>query len=116
MIGLTHGMARATFTVPAAAGAYASQEIHLRQHQGSYDHVQALRVLVEDDPPTGAVVELDLLRAGGSPETDWVTATITYNAKGLGALVELAGWRGVRVRAKSGGTAGNLPVSVSWHS
>lgn len=116
-------MKRVNFTVPAGAGSYAPEVLELKQGDTGpgapvtlWDHVDELREMVEALPAT-AQIEVDLLIAGksGAQVADWllnVTAPLT--ATGLGPIVQLAGWYGVRVRAKSGGTGGTATVSVSW--
>lgn len=114
------GEARASFTVPAGAGAYAPEEIYLKLPEsnvpaGLYDLVSQLRILIEALIAT-AVVEVWILRMGGDPSSagDWFNSGISQNAAGLSALIEMSSAAGIKLRAKSGGTAGNMPVTVFW--
>lgn len=113
------GEARVNFAVPAAAGQYAPEVLYIAQEQSPkalLDAILELRLLVESIP-AGAEIEVDLLRAGGDPRSagDWLGAALSYNAAGLAAKEELAGAR-ARVRAKSGGMAGDAVVNAYWTS
>jgi hypothetical protein len=118
------GYARVTFVVPATGGNYAPETIITRQgDSGVLDKVSMLAVYVES-LPAAAEIEVDLLKPGEDPAlaASWLLDIRTITAVGLvfwGASLEhswlnLAGWPGVRIRAKSGGTSGNSIVSVSW--
>lgn len=114
---MARGRRRVSFTVPAEADAYAPEVLYLAQEQSVralFDPISELRLLVED-LPADAVVEVDLLRAGGNPAVagDWITAALTYDAAGLAAKEELAGALG-RVRVKSGGAGGEAVVNAFW--
>lgn len=110
-----------TFTVPAPAGEYAPEILYLcrdNQPLSGLDCVDQLRLLVRELPAT-AEVEIDLRKPGGGDPTldaswnlDIGIASIA--AVGLTALLEYAGWPGVRIRVKSGGTGGNAVCDVSW--
>jgi hypothetical protein len=110
-----------TFVVPAGAGAYAPEVLLLNasnEVKGGLDCVDRLRVLARTLPAT-AEVEIDLKKPGGgdpSLDSSWNldigVASIT--AIGLSALLEYAGWPGIRIRVKSGGTGGNAVVDASW--
>jgi hypothetical protein len=114
---MSRGAYRAAFAVPAGAGAYAPEVIYTRPEQarGAFDDVSELSVLVEGTFPAGATVEVDLLRNGGDPETsaDWINGA-SYTTGKLQTMIEIAGWEGIRIRAKSAGTAGSLPISARW--
>jgi hypothetical protein len=62
------------------------------------------------------VVEVWALRHGGDAKNaaHWFNTTISHNAAGMSALIELAATTKVKLRAKSGGTAGNMAVSAFW--
>ena len=118
------GYARETFVVPAGAGSYAPEEIITRQGDSLVlDKISKLAVYVES-LPASAEIEVDLLKPGTDPRlaASWILDSQSLVAVGLvywGASAEhswlyLAGWPGVRIRAKSGGTAGDSIVSVSW--
>lgn len=108
------------FTIPATSGNYAAEVLRLQHdsglRSGLYHHVERLVVHVES-LPTGARVEVDVLKANGNPmvEGDWVKNVDAATAVGFYVPVELAGWNGVRVRGKSGGNAGSAKTHVSWH-
>lgn len=120
MLGNERSTAYVDFAVPAGAGAYAPEVLYLKNERGEktglYHQVEALVVNVES-LPAGAQVEVDVLKANGNPsaEADWVKNVDRAAAIGLYAPVELAGWNGVRIRAKSGGAAGSAKTHVSWH-
>lgn len=112
-----------TFTVPLAAEAYAPEVLYLSPSNNpleGLDYVDQLRVLVRS-LPAACEIQIDLKKPGsGDPTLDasWnldvgVAALV---AAGLAALLEYAGWPGVRIRAKSGGTAGAAIVDASWIS
>jgi hypothetical protein len=110
-----------TFVVPGGAGEYAPETLLLNidnDVKSGLDCVDKLRVLVRTLPAT-AEVEIDLKKPGGGDPTldsswnlDIGIASIT--ALGLSALLEYAGWPGIRIRVKSGGTGGNAVVDASW--
>lgn len=129
---------RQTFTVPAGAGTFAPERLYCRtdtpasddatnavkpSKRGLLDTVEALRVLVEGVLPATAVVVVELLKVGGTADldADWIDSAITGIVQGLnpsGANASqpfwLAEWAGVRIRVKSGGTAGAVAISASW--
>lgn len=114
------GEGRLSFTVPAGAGAYAPEELFLKildmtSAGGLYSKIRTLRILVENLVAT-AVVEVWILRQGGDPTNaaHWFFSGTNVVAAGLSALIELAGVRGVKLRCKSGGTAGAQAVSAWW--
>ena len=110
------GYARKTFAVPGTGGQYAPEEILTRQGDSlALDKVSKLRVLVESLTAT-AEVELDLLKPGQDPRlaASWFVDAVSLTAAGLATHEELAGWPGVRIRVKSGGTSGSTIVSVAW--
>jgi hypothetical protein len=106
-----------TFAVPGGAGVYAPEILYLAQDENhpQSDDVSEVTLFIESLPAT-AVVEVDLLQPGGveTVAVDWIVAAQSHNAIGLKAVLQLANWRGVRVRAKSGGTAGSAVVHASW--
>ena len=114
---MASGDKRVTFVVPAGAATYAPEKILTRhdQSRGSADEVSELTVIVEA-LPASAVVEVDLVKPGGDPDVqaDYITAVQTYNSTGLKPIVQLALWKGARIRVVSGGIAGNAIVSASW--
>lgn len=106
--------------VPAGAGSYAPEELYLNAENDKthrLDEVHELTISVESLPAT-ATIEIDLLKADGtlSPAAaaNWLTAQKTITVVGLAATISLSGWYGVRVRVKSGGTAGSCKLHVSW--
>lgn len=118
----TAGDARTSFTVPGGAGAYAVEEMYLKvletdTPKGLYQKIRQLRILIEALIAT-AVVEIWILRQGGDPSNaaHWffAGATFSHNAAGLSPLFELAGVNAVKLRVKSGGTGGAMPISAWW--
>jgi hypothetical protein len=120
---MNRNQAHVSFTVPAGSGSYAAEVLYLTSDanttrpktQGGFDPVRWLRGAVLT-LVTAAEVEVDVLRAGGDPATsgDWILDVQSLTAAGLGALLELPSIQGVRVRCKSGGNAGSMPVSIWW--
>jgi len=110
-----------TFAVPAGNGDYAPEVLYLaptNDPKSGLDCVEQVRALVRS-LPTSAEVEIDLRKPGGGDPTldaSWnLDIGITsIAAAGLTALLEYAGWPGVRIRVKSGGTAGSAVVDASW--
>lgn len=106
------------FAVPVTGGNYAPEILYLAQKN------QAIATQAPDEVgecqfyistlPTSAIVEIDLLAPGQLMTGTWRTVAQTYNANGLTAVLSLAGWRGVRVRVKSGGTSGTATIDASW--
>jgi hypothetical protein len=125
-LGIQNKQARVVFNVPLTSGQYAPEVLYLYEDKtkppdnttAAMDFVSSLVAVLESDPPAGAVVEVDLLRVGGNARNagDWLTAMATANARGVYEPLPFNGWFGVRLRAKSGGTAGTLAVSVAWNT
>ena len=115
---MAYGQVTQTFTVPGGAGSYAPEVIQFRQQQerGTHDDVSELTLMIESLPAT-AEIEVDLLRPGGNPDggdAHYLLAVQSHNTVGLKAILQLAAWKGGRVRAKSGGTGGNAVVHAAW--
>lgn len=122
------GSARVVFNVPAAAGTFAPEALYLKNVEqttpdGLMSWVYQLRVLVESLIAT-AVAEIQVLPIGADPRSEaaWVPSGLTMNAVGLWPqgtnaqfAYEMAGCRGVRLKVKSGGTAGPMPITAFWH-
>lgn len=122
MLGEIRGSGRVTFNVPAAAGTYAPEVLYCAPAStqrptspGGFDPIDTLSVLLEAVPPTSAQVEIDLL-IGTDPAdpASWYVNAATATLTGLHDALLLSGYRGARLRCKSGGTAGTLAVSASW--
>jgi hypothetical protein len=66
--------------------------------------------------PAAATIEVDLLKPGSDPTqaASWNLAVDSINSTGLKTAQAFTGWPGVRYRLKSGGTAGDAIVSVSY--
>ena len=111
------GQQTRTFTIPGGAGSYAPTVIFTRQDQarGQPDDVSELTLMIESLPATAAI-EVDLLKPGGDADVaaDWLLAVQSHNTIGLKPVLQLASWRGARIRGKSGGTAGPAVVHCSW--
>ncbi len=104
------------FAVPGGAGAYAPEVLYLNRDNlvtTGPDEVGEMQLLVAA-LPTSAIVEVDLCAPGSGFGGTVRTAVQTYNALGLTSVLSLAGWRGVRIRVKSGGTSGTATVDASW--
>jgi hypothetical protein len=107
-----------TFAIPAGAGAFAPEILYLAYENSAKaapDLVSEMSAVLET-LPAGASLEVDILKVGGDPavDADYNIAVRVWNALGLQTLFQLAKWRGVRVRGKSDGTAGNLTLDLSW--
>lgn len=107
-----------TAAVPAGAGTYAPEVLYCNSDNDKRtlpDRVGTLAINVAS-LPAGATLEVDLLKPGADPAiaASWRTAVATIAAAGLAALLQLGNWHGVRVRAKSGGTAGALEFDATW--
>jgi len=105
-----------SFTVTASAGAYATEVLYMARSNVATappDEVGELQLYISA-LPASAVVEVDLLVPGQSMGGTWRTAAQTYNTVGLTSVLSLAGWRGVRIRVKSGGTGGTATIDASW--
>lgn len=114
---LDPGRRRITFAVPVTGGQYAPEILYCSERNdkpGRAMNVSDLSTLVEQ-LPASAIIVVDLLKADGKAdvEVDWVLDVFTYAATGYN-LEALAKWKGVRIRAQSGGTAGDAIVSASW--
>jgi hypothetical protein len=104
------------FVVPAGAGAYAPEILYLNRDNRvttSPDEVGEMQLYIAS-LPASATVEVDLLAPGESFSGTLRTAAQTYTANGLTSVLSLAGWRGVRIRVKSGGTGGTATLDASW--
>jgi hypothetical protein len=109
---------RITFTVPAGAGSFAPEILYLNHEsnvKALLDIVSEITAIVEALTAT-ATLEVDILRPGGDPTiaADWYLATKVWSTAGIQTLFQLARIYGVRVRAKSGGTAGNTTLALYW--
>lgn len=121
MQNFDEGSARCpSFAVPVGAGGYAPEELFLKVQEtdvpeGAYRKIRQLRILIENLIAT-AVIEVWALRHGGDVKNaaHWFNTGLSHNVVGLGALMELACLTKVKLRAKSGGTAGNMAVSAFW--
>ena len=122
LLNNARGSARASFSVPAAAG-FAPEALYLSPVADAarrpLDDVWRLSVLIENAfPAGGGSLVVEVLRVGGDPAVaaDWIDSGVSFNAAGIGALVELAAVNGVRLRAQQGGAgaAGAVVVSAWW--
>lgn len=127
MVSSDRGSGRVVFNVPLAAGTYAPEALYMKNvettsPQGLMSWVYQLRVLVEALVAT-AVVEIQVLPIGADPSSNaaWIPSGLMMNAAGLWPqgtnaqfAYELAGWQGVRLMAKSGGTAGAMAITAFW--
>jgi hypothetical protein len=108
--------ARKTFAVPVTSGNYAPEEILFGPTSSSLApaSIVGLTVLLETlGAATGASLEIWLLRVDGDPEVaaDWLLYDSSLSAVG-GETIALASVSGVKIRAKSAGTAGSVVVSA----
>lgn len=107
---------RQTFVVPATAGQYAPEVLYCRASSAIQDRVRRVSVFVES-LPTLAQIEVEVLKRGGDPTNsgDWLSGPVYLNATGLAEDLNFADWLGVRLRAKSGGSAGSAVVDATWY-
>jgi hypothetical protein len=117
---VNRGERRITFNVPAANGTYAPEILYLNSDNDVRTGMDLVKQLTQNIGalPAGAAIEVDLLRGGGAATNgaDWIAAVKSNNAAGLAGPLDLGGWRGVRLRAKSGGTAGAVDVDATWQA
>ena len=118
MVGHTGSMYQ-EFTVPAGSGSYATEVVYIRQSRTSvqpksFSQVLELVLLIEALPAT-CTIEVDVLKPGGDPDTaaDWIIGVGSETTSGLKAPLVFY-QAGLRVRAKSGGTAGTAKVITSF--
>ncbi|MFL5912765.1 MAG: hypothetical protein ACJ768_19640 [Gaiellaceae bacterium] len=107
-----------SFAVPAAAGTYAPEVLYLNvdgDARSLPDQVAELTLAIES-LPAGAQLEIDVLKPGLQSNLDasYVLAAKVYAIVGLQTPLALSEWKGVRIRAKSGGAAGAAAAHVSW--
>lgn len=117
MVGHTAGVTE-TFVIPAGAGSYAPEVIHLRRTivSSEWQFSQVLEVVVFiSSLPATADIEIDILKPGGDPtnSSDWFAPVVVYSATGLQTALPVYA-RGVRIRGISGGTAGDAEVGVFY--
>jgi hypothetical protein len=102
-----------TFAVPATSGNYAPERLTFCPTAGVGPlPLLGVTALLESGP-AGTVLELWLLKFGGTPATDadWV-----YSGKSItggGETWPLASFPGAQLRCKSGGTSGSAVVTAS---
>lgn len=101
-----------TFTVPATSGQYAPERLQLNSQRSSVQSVGLLGVtaLIES-APSGAAIELWLLRVGGDPMND--ADYCLFDSSPVSKTWPLASYRGAQIRMKSGGTGGSATISAS---
>lgn len=119
MAAIIEGARSISFTVPAGAGSYDTAVVYLKDEPDKIDalwHPVSELTLVVESLPAGAQIEIDLLKPGTDPKTasNWLINQQTHTAIGLKSLLQMARWRGVRIRAKSGGTGGASVVHATW--
>ncbi len=111
-----------TFAVPATNGEYAPEVLVLalkNDYATGFDCVDEVQGFLRS-LPAGAQLEMDLLKPGGTgdPALDgsWNLNAGADPATTTGPFgkLELAGWKGVRFRVRSGGTAGNAVLDCAW--
>jgi len=106
---------RETFAVPIGAGDYAPEVLYLSLSGAAeaLDFVNEYEGLCEA-LPTDAELYVEVLRLDGdiAEPTDWFVLE-TIGATGMTSIDPHLGWK-MRVRAKSGGTAGDADFSLAW--
>ena len=107
-----------SFTVGAVAGVYAAEVLYLNvdnDPRSLPDQVAELTLAIES-LPAGAQLEIDVLKPGQQSNLDasYILGAKVYAITGLQTPLALSEWKGVRIRAKSGGTAGAAAAHVSW--
>lgn len=109
-----------SFTVPVTSGNYAPEVLYFGPSNDGGDLDLEMRVneasIVIGTLVSGVTIELDLLTPGTDPDTpaNWMLAVDSWNTAGLQTLLQLAGWHGARLRARSGGSAGTQVVAAAW--
>lgn len=108
----TKGIVFQSFTVPASG--YATQVVYcapdgsLPENNGLYHGVEEL-LIVFHDINTDSLLEVEF-----HDGSTWSTDTVELSTKGVYEPIPLMGIRGVRVRCKSGGTAGTAKAIIAW--
>jgi hypothetical protein len=108
---------KVSFTVPAGAGSYAPETIDFSSQNAAVlsEQIERVTAVVAAAVAT-AVLELWFLDVASDPTNAGnyhLFGPIANGAAVGGATVEVADYRGVQIRAKSGGTAGSVVVSAS---
>lgn len=106
---------RVTFTVPVTSGQYAPERLSLASPSASNAQVSppliGVTALIES-APASAAIELWLLKVGATDPTADANFFL-YDSSTASKTWPLASYRGAQLRAKSGGSAGNLVCSAS---
>lgn len=109
-----------TAAVPATISTYAPEIGYVMQHpdpKGRYDEFDELEVYI-DSLPASAELEIDLCRPGVAgpheADADFLLDVQSITALGFATLMVRKGWPGARIRAVSGGTAGDLVYYFTW--
>jgi hypothetical protein len=112
------------FTIPAGAGSYASEVLYLWKGYGTAPDGQSLLDEIEQFQayiaalPATATIEIDVLKAQADPlpaSGNWYSNVITaFSTTGWKTKQDMANWRGVRFRGKSGGTSGTATMALTW--
>lgn len=109
-----------TFAVPVTNGEYAPEVLYLNDDNSdprkSLHRVDEIEGMIRS-LPSGASLELDILK-GGNPDprldASWnLNVGTAATVAGVFGLMKMGGFC-CRFRAVSGGTAGNLPLDLSW--
>lgn len=109
-------MKQASFTVPSASGSYAFERLTFGEVASGQAHPIYLGITVSVDASVASSqVEIWLPKVGATtPYIDGNYRYSGYSVAASGAVtVRLAGYPGVQVRVKSGGTNGTATVSAS---
>lgn len=108
---------RITFAIPLTAATYAPEELYLSLTGAAeaLDFVNEYEGLVES-LPTDADLVIEVLRLDGDPteDADWFVLE-TIGSVGMTSIDPHLGWH-LRVRGKSGGTAGDSVLSMAWQT
>lgn len=109
-----------TFAVPVTTDEYAPEVLYLNSNNAALSGMDAVDEVQGylSALPAGAQLEMDQLK-GDNPDprldASWnLNVGDAATAIGPFGLLKLGGWVGVRFRAKSGGTAGDAVLDLSW--
>jgi hypothetical protein len=105
-----------TFTVPATADEFAPEVLYCGPTNNASNLDGVLDTcLVGRDMPADAAIVVEVLTPGADPSDDanWVSDGIPWGVGSEAGGSNYAGLR-VRVRVKSGGTAGDGTVLMGW--
>lgn len=115
MVGHSKGRTE-TFVIPVTGGNFAPEIIYLRRTiaAGEWQFSPVIELVVfVNSLPTSASIDVDILKPGGDPTNaaDWFAPAFSFTTTGQQTSQPVFA-TGIRIRGKSGGTAGNAEIGV----